>query len=205
MDLQQPEYKDQWGDLDIAGTIAKVTAQTVEGLVENTLKRAGLQRLIDGATPRNDETALDSRGWQESMFSERASHLLETAAMRLRKAGKSDGFAVFNAAQDHILAAAKAETGRPSLIKLRTVIGWPSPGKQNTGGIHGSKLGEDEVRELEEALRRLNPWLDEDGLRRAVAAGARQRHGGLRVIGSGRTRPTLPHPGRARQGPPSAG
>ena len=37
------EYKDQWGDLDIAGTIAKVTAQTVEGLVENTLKRAGLQ------------------------------------------------------------------------------------------------------------------------------------------------------------------
>ena len=103
------EYKDQWGDLDIAGTIAKVTAQTVEGLVENTLKRAGLQRLIDGATPRNDETALDSRGWQESMFSERASHLLETAAMRLRKAGKSDGFAVFNAAQDHILAAAKAD------------------------------------------------------------------------------------------------
>ena len=43
------------------------------------------------------------------MFSERASHLLETAAMRLRKAGKSDGFAVFNAAQDHILAAAKAD------------------------------------------------------------------------------------------------
>lgn len=103
------EYKDQWGDLDIAGTITKVTAQTVEGLVENTLKRAGLQRLIDGATPRNDETALDSHGWQESMFSERASHLLETAAMRLRKAGKADGFAVFNAAQDHILAAAKAD------------------------------------------------------------------------------------------------
>ena len=43
------------------------------------------------------------------------------------------------------LVAAKAETGRPSLIKLRTVIGWPSPTKQNTGGIHGSKLGTDEV------------------------------------------------------------
>ena len=50
------------------------------------------------------------------------------------------------------IAAAKAETGRPSLIKLRTVIGWPSPGKQNTGGIHGSKLGEDEVRELKAHL-----------------------------------------------------
>lgn len=50
------------------------------------------------------------------------------------------------------IAAAKAETGRPSLIKLRTVIGWPSPTKQNTGGIHGSKLGEDEVRELKAHL-----------------------------------------------------
>ena len=103
------EYKDSWGDLDIAGTIARVASQTVEGLVENTLKRAGLQKLIDGATPRNDETALDSRGWQEWMFSERASHLLETAAMRLRKADEGNGFAVFNAAQDHILAAAKAD------------------------------------------------------------------------------------------------
>lgn len=103
------EYRDSWGDLDIAGMIARVASQTVEGLVENTLKRAGLQKLIDGATPRNDETALDSRGWQESMFSERASHLLETAAMRLRKAGKDNGFEVFNNAQDHILAAAKAD------------------------------------------------------------------------------------------------
>lgn len=50
------------------------------------------------------------------------------------------------------LVAAKAETGRPSLIKLRTVIGWPSPTKQNTGGIHGSKLGGDEVVGLKEAL-----------------------------------------------------
>ena len=50
------------------------------------------------------------------------------------------------------LVAAKAETGRPSLIKLRTVIGWPSPTKQNTGGIHGSKLGTDEVAGLKEGL-----------------------------------------------------
>lgn len=103
------EYKDSWGDLDVAGTIARVASQTVEGLVERTAKRAGLQKLIDGATPRNDATALDSRSWQESMFSERASHLLETAAMRLRKADKENGFDVFNAAQDHVLAAAKAD------------------------------------------------------------------------------------------------
>jgi transketolase len=43
------------------------------------------------------------------------------------------------------LQAAKAETGRPSFIALRTIIGWPAPHKQNTGKIHGSALGGDEV------------------------------------------------------------
>ncbi|MEU0519119.1 transketolase [Streptosporangium sp. NPDC006007] len=43
------------------------------------------------------------------------------------------------------MEAARAETGRPSFIRLRTVIGWPAPNKQNTGKIHGSALGADEV------------------------------------------------------------
>ena len=50
------------------------------------------------------------------------------------------------------LHAAQAETGKPSIIALRTIIGWPSPGKQNTGKIHGSALGPDEVRGLKTAL-----------------------------------------------------
>lgn len=50
------------------------------------------------------------------------------------------------------VCAAKAETGRPSMIVLRTVIGWPSPTKQNTGGIHGAKLGTEELEGLKERL-----------------------------------------------------
>jgi transketolase len=50
------------------------------------------------------------------------------------------------------LAAAKAETGKPSFIRLSTIIGWPSPGKQDTGAIHGSKLGTDEVAALKKVL-----------------------------------------------------
>ncbi len=50
------------------------------------------------------------------------------------------------------IEAAKAETAKPSLIVLKTVIGWPSPGKQNTGGIHGSKLGGEELAGLKTAL-----------------------------------------------------
>jgi transketolase len=40
---------------------------------------------------------------------------------------------------------AKAVTDQPSLIILRTIIGWPAPHKQNTGKIHGSALGADEL------------------------------------------------------------
>lgn len=56
------------------------------------------------------------------------------------------------AALDAALAAAKAETHRPSIIVLRTIIAWPAPTKQNTGASHGSALGEDEVRATKEVL-----------------------------------------------------
>jgi transketolase len=39
------------------------------------------------------------------------------------------------------IEAAQAESSKPSLIILRTIIGWPAPKKQNTGKIHGSALG----------------------------------------------------------------
>jgi transketolase len=56
------------------------------------------------------------------------------------------------AAVDAAFAAAKAETTRPSIIVVRTIIAWPAPNKQNTGAAHGSALGEDEVRATKEIL-----------------------------------------------------
>jgi transketolase len=50
------------------------------------------------------------------------------------------------------IEAAKAATDRPSLIVLRTIIGWPSPGKQNTGKIHGSALGPEELAAVKKVL-----------------------------------------------------
>ncbi|MFT4199124.1 transketolase [Gordonia sp. (in: high G+C Gram-positive bacteria)] len=41
--------------------------------------------------------------------------------------------------------AAKAVTDRPSLICVRTVIGYPAPTKMNTGAAHGAALGADEI------------------------------------------------------------
>ncbi|MFJ5800196.1 transketolase [Streptomyces decoyicus] len=43
------------------------------------------------------------------------------------------------------IEAAKAETGRPSFIAMRSIIAWPAPNAQNTEAAHGSALGEEEV------------------------------------------------------------
>ncbi|TQN31387.1 transketolase [Haloactinospora alba] len=49
------------------------------------------------------------------------------------------------AALHSAVLAAQAETERPSFIRLRTIIGWPAPNKQNTGAAHGAALGAEEV------------------------------------------------------------
>ena len=48
---------------------------------------------------------------------------------------------------DAAITAAKAETSKPSLIMCKTVIGFGSPNKAGTGGVHGSPLGADELAE----------------------------------------------------------
>lgn len=50
------------------------------------------------------------------------------------------------------IEAAKAVTDRPSLIKITTTIGYGSPNKGNTAGVHGAPLGEEESNLTREAL-----------------------------------------------------
>ncbi|MBD2602983.1 transketolase [Scytonema hofmannii FACHB-248] len=43
------------------------------------------------------------------------------------------------------IAEAKSVTDKPTMIKVTTTIGYGSPNKQNTAGIHGAALGGDEI------------------------------------------------------------
>jgi len=43
------------------------------------------------------------------------------------------------------IADARAETGKPTLICCKTVIGWGAPNKQGTEGVHGAALGDEEI------------------------------------------------------------
>ncbi|AFZ12651.1 transketolase [Crinalium epipsammum PCC 9333] len=73
---------------------------------------------------------------------------------------------------------AKSVTDKPSMIKVRTTIGYGSPTKANTAGVHGAALGGDEVT----ATRKQLGWeyepfeIPEDALnywRKAVERGAK--------------------------------
>ncbi|MDR1127337.1 MAG: transketolase [Treponema sp.] len=51
-----------------------------------------------------------------------------------------------------LVAEAKAETAKPSLIALKSIIGKGAPHKQNTADVHGAPLGADEVAATKAAL-----------------------------------------------------
>ncbi|WP_406710227.1 transketolase [Trueperella pyogenes] len=50
------------------------------------------------------------------------------------------------------IEAAKKVTDKPSIIRLSTIIAWPSPTKKGTGASHGSALGDEEIRQTKEIL-----------------------------------------------------
>ena len=81
---------------------------------------------------------------------------------------------------DEAIGKAQAADDRPSLVILRTHIGYGSPNKQDTQKAHGSPLGEDEVRLTKEAYG-WDPdahFLVPDEVREHFARGRRARRRG---------------------------
>jgi len=64
----------------------------------------------------------------------------------------ADGYQEDVQALYEALLTARENNQAPSLISLRTIIGWPAPNKQNTGAAHGSALGAAEVAATKEIL-----------------------------------------------------
>ncbi|MEU7524504.1 acyl-CoA dehydrogenase [Saccharothrix sp. NPDC042600] len=100
-------YRDHVGDLDPWGMARFVADQAVGVVIERTAARAIIDRLVSGSSD-----ALLDRGWQVRQFEDRERHVLEGLARRLRRATADNAFEVFNAAQDHVLHAARAHVDR---------------------------------------------------------------------------------------------
>jgi transketolase len=81
-------------------------------------------------------------------FSEDVPRRFEACGWHVLRVGDGNDLAAIAEA----LEAARSETGRPSLIALRTHIADPAPTKRNTADAHGAPLGADEVRRTKEIM-----------------------------------------------------
>ncbi|MFI1579207.1 transketolase [Embleya sp. NPDC020630] len=115
-----------------------------EGISAEASSLAGHQKL-GNLVVLYDDNHISIEGDTETAFSEDV--LARYAAYgwhTIRVEPQADGD-IDVAALHAALEAGKAETGRPTMIAMRTIIAWPAPNAQNTGKAHGSALGADEV------------------------------------------------------------
>ena len=129
-----------------------------EGVSAEAHSLAGTQEL-GNLNVIYDDNRISIEGDTHNAFTEDVSaryraygwHVIDVAAA-------SDG-SVDIAALDAAMVAAKKESSKPSLIRMKSVIAWPAPKARGTAASHGSALGEEEIRQTKIALG-LNP--DED-------------------------------------------
>ncbi len=94
-----------------------------------------------------DDNRITIEGSTDLTFSEDVSARFAAYGWHVAQADGHDRGSVAAA-----IRQAQAEAGRPSLIIARTHIGFGSPNKQDTAGVHGSPLGADEVRLTKEGM-----------------------------------------------------
>ncbi|WP_374298671.1 transketolase [Paracoccus sp. (in: a-proteobacteria)] len=94
-----------------------------------------------------DDNDITIDGPTSISFSEDVPARFEACGWHVQSCDGHDGKAL-----DAAIAAAKAETGKPSLIAMKTVIGFGSPNKAGTYSVHGSPLGKDEAALTREAI-----------------------------------------------------
>ena len=104
-------YREDFGELNSWGMAQFVASTVIERVAERSAARELFGRIWDDITPSSEEEDdLLDRDYQQALFAWREEHILESAARRLKN-GIDDGhdaFDVFNACQDHVLAAARA-------------------------------------------------------------------------------------------------
>ncbi|HVT60201.1 MAG TPA: transketolase [Thermoanaerobaculia bacterium] len=95
-----------------------------------------------------DDNAVSLDGPTSLSFSDDVGKRYEAYGWRIERVADGNDLAALGRA----IAAVEAESERPSLVLVRTVIGYGSPKKQGTSAAHGSPLGKDETIATKQAL-----------------------------------------------------
>ncbi|MFF8781969.1 transketolase [Streptomyces sp. NPDC015140] len=115
-----------------------------EGVSAEASSLAGHQRL-GNLVLLYDDNHISIEGDTATAFSEDVLKRYEAYGWHVHRVEPAENGDVDVRALYEALTAARAETGRPSIIALRTIIAWPAPNARNTEASHGSALGADEV------------------------------------------------------------
>ena len=96
-----------------------------------------------------DDNHISIDGSTDVAFTEDVSKRFESYGWHVLhvKDGNTDLAAIAKAIEE-----AKAVTDKPTMIKVTTTIGYGSPNKANTAGVHGAALGADETAKTRESL-----------------------------------------------------
>ncbi|MGI3228978.1 transketolase [Streptomyces phaeochromogenes] len=115
-----------------------------EGISAEASSLAGHQKL-GNLVFVYDDNHISIEGDTATAFSEDVLKRYEAYGWHVQRIEPALGGDIDPHALHEALTAAKAETGRPSIIAMRTIIAWPAPNAQNTEASHGSALGADEI------------------------------------------------------------
>jgi transketolase len=95
-----------------------------------------------------DDNRITIEGATDLTYGDDARRRFESYGWHVERVDDGNDLAAIDAA----IERAKAETGRPSLIIVRTVIGYGSPNRAGTSKAHGEPLGAEEVRLTKDRL-----------------------------------------------------
>ncbi|MEU5771190.1 transketolase [Streptomyces asoensis] len=115
-----------------------------EGVSAEASSLAGHQRL-GNLVLVYDDNHISIEGDTATAFSEDVLGRYEAYGWHTQRVEPAEDGDVDVAALYTALRAAQTETGRPSIIALRTIIAWPAPNARNTEASHGSALGAEEI------------------------------------------------------------
>jgi transketolase len=103
-----------------------------------------------------DDNRISIEGDTHNAFTEDVSARYVAYGWQVIEVAATQDGSVDVAALDAAMVAAKKESTKPTLIRMKSVIAWPAPKAQGTAASHGSALGADEIKETKIALG-LNP------------------------------------------------
>ena len=126
-----------------------------EGVSAEASSLAGTQEL-GALNVIYDDNRISIEGDTHNAFTEDVSARYRAYGWHVIDVAAASNGNVDIAALDAAMVAAKKETTKPSLIRMKSVIAWPAPKAQGTAGSHGSALGDEEIAATKTALG-LNP------------------------------------------------